>query len=196
MQVQGVNNNYNKNYKPVFSSLIAKESAQKLIEQISQREEKDFKILCNRLSRTKFWDLRLGTMENNPEELWGEFVYKKNTRKIYKFGIYPFEIKDNKVQIYPIIGDSMDNIDKIKFSSPSRAQAMINLYKRQNQELVKNNFKSTNLQKLTRWTEQLEFLDEAYRYMKLGEVHPTVNIQNLNTRITIQRILKFLHLDN
>ena len=169
MQVQRVQNNYS--YNPAFKSVVIDKSAAKVIDIMTEAEKKEFNNLIQRVSDTKFWDMHLSKVIRR-DEFWCDFVNKKNPKKVYKMGIFPLESKDSEVMIHPIIADDNIKAEKIKFSSPQRAQAMIDMHKRHAQEMAERNYKSTNLQRLTRLTDQLEFLDEAYRFMKSGEVYP------------------------
>ena len=182
MQVQGIQNNYNNNYKPAFKSAIIEKSAEKVIDSLSVAEQKEFNNIIQRISNTKFWDMRLSKVIRNTDDFWCDFVNKKNPKKVFKLGIQPFEANGSKVKIQSIITQDDGIVEKIRFSSPQRVQAMLDMYKRHAQEMTERNFNSSNLQRFARWAEQLEFLDEAYRYMKLGEVYPFEGTQNITAR--------------
>lgn len=172
MQVLSVQNNYNNNnsYRPSFKSVIVEKSAQKVVESMTKAEQKAFNEIVERLSDTKFWDMRLSKVISGANEFWCDFVYKKNPKKVYKMGIFPMKAEGSMVEVYPMFAKSDSDFVKLRFSSQQRAQAMMDMDKRHSKEMLESNYKSTNIQRLTRWAEKLEFLDEAYRYMKSGEV--------------------------
>ena len=172
MKIQSVQSNYNSTHKPYFKAVIIEKSAEMVIEKMSEVERKEFNNLINRVYNTKFWDMRLSKVIGKSDEFWCDFVNKKNPKKVYKLGILPIESAGNKIEIYPIISQGNDKPEIIRFSSPQRAKAMMDIRKRHAQEMLACNYKSTNIQRLTRWSEMLGFLDEAYRYMKLGESYP------------------------
>ena len=182
MKVQKVQNDYKSNYNPAFKSAIIEKSAAKVIDNMTEAEQKEFNNIIQRIADTKFWDMRLKKVIRNVDVLWCEFVNKKNPKKVYELGIHPLKVKDSKVEIYPVLPDDSSKVERIRFSSPQRAQAMEKMHQRHAKEMAEVNYNSTNLQRLKRWTDELEFLDEAYRYMKLGEVYPLNDPQNIVIR--------------
>ena len=176
MQVQRVQNN--NNFNPAFKSVIIDKSAAKVVESLTEAEQKEFNNIVKRVSDTKFWDMRLSKVLRQ-DEFWCDFVNKKKPKKVYKLGVNPLGAEGSKVEIYPVMPQDNSKVEKITFSSPQRAKAMLDMHKRHKEEMFERNYKSTNLQRLTRWAQQLEFLDEAYRYMKLGEVRSADGTQSI-----------------
>ena len=198
MQVKRIQNSYSNNYNPNFQSAIVEKSAVKLIDNMTEAEQKEFHYIIQRLAGTKFWDMIISKPEINNAGLWCTFVNKKNPKKIYDLGVNTLSAKDSNVRIYPIIDKENSKTETITFSSPQRAQAMMDMHKKHSEEILQSNCKSTNLQRLTRWAEQLEFLDEAYRYMKLGEIYSTNGVQNtvIKKQTIFNKILKFFGFNN
>lgn len=167
MKVIPINNKYNKNNSINFQSLIIKKSAYNVINKMTDTERQEVKNIAQRLAQTKFWDMEIKQL-NNLNEFWCKFVEKKHPKNIHYTGVTPYRIEGTKVQVYsPSLVDYEDKTEELFFSSPERAQAMMNMHEKH----VKNQSNRTNLNELREWEEKLNFLDEAYRFMKNGECY-------------------------
>ena len=134
MRINAINSNYNANNKcknPNFARLIKENSALPIINSMSENDKLELKQIEKRLSKTKFWDMKISSIGNEFKEFKFQFINKKNNRVITD-GIFPYDPKDKTIRFYSIIygpeNTSLNTLEKLHFKTKERAEELFNEY--------------------------------------------------------------------
>jgi hypothetical protein len=181
------------NNQPSFGKLIKHYSALKVIAKMSAKDKAEFKEIEQRLSKTKFWDLKiLGTGKKIKNFIF-EFVNKKDN-SVIKNSIFPYDIKDNIIRFYTIApaGDkynSMDTVGTLKFKSAQRANAIHEEYATNVAQSSDKHWVLSPLENLKNREIQLNMLEEAS--LNMGNIETVfTNSKMLSTKNTIGNNIK------
>lgn len=189
MQIHAIGSCYNDNRAnttPPFKSLIKDRSAIPLIETLSKSDTLEFKQIEKRLSKTKFWDMKISTIGEKFKELKFEFIDKKNKHGIITDSIYPYDKENDTIKIYSIIYGP-ENISKnftgeLKYSSSKRADVVYDKYL-QNLETVRlKNFQLSPIESIKSKEIELNMLEEAAHF---GDKNFNCLNTEMNTKSTI-----------
>ena len=169
MRVNAIDSSYvtapNNNSKINFKSLIKDKSALPIINSMSESDILEFKQIEKRLSKTKFWDLKISGIGNQFKEFKFRFIDKKHEHGIISDGIYPYSKKGKTINVYSIIygpeNTSHNLVESLKFKSKQRAEQVYQIY-RQNLEMVRNRmFNLTPIESLRSKEIEINMLEEA-----------------------------------
>ena len=167
--------------QPHFKGLIKDRSAVPVIKNMSENDIAELKKIEKRLSRTKFWDMRISRVGNATDELKFEFLDKKNKHGIITDGIYPYDKKDNTIKVYSIIygpeNITRNVIEDLRYKSSSRAEKVYNKYL-QNIEMVRlRRYNLTPLESIKSKEIELRMLEEASHFAEGNEKLEYVNTE-------------------
>lgn len=185
MHINAINYNYNTNNKynrqQEFKGLIIDRSAIPVINSMSKSDVMEFNKLKRRLSKMKFWDMKLSSIGNQFKEFKFQFIDKRNNRMITD-GIYPYDKQGNTIKIYSIIygpeNISTNMTEGLTYKSDNRARKIYDNYI-QNLEIVRlKNFKLTPIESLRCKEIEIKMLEEASHFMEKNKTN------YLNTEIS------------
>ncbi len=173
MHIEAINNAYCTNHshsQQHFSGLIKDKSAISILNKMSKSDILELKKIEKKVSKTKFWDLKISGIKNKVEELKFEFIDKKNQHGIITDGIYPYEKEGDTIKIYSIIygpkNISRNVVENLRFKSSARAQKVYNKYL-QNLEFVKiRGYNLTPIESIKSKEIELNMLEEASHFAK------------------------------
>ena len=159
----------NANYKysnPNFNGLIKDKSALPIIQRMSESDKLEFKRIEKRLSKTKFWDIKISSIGNAFEEFKFSFINKKNGNGVITDGIYPYKQCGNTISFYSIVygpeNTSLNTLETLSFKSKKRAAELYDKY-RQNVLYTRNRgYNITPLESLKIKEVELSMLEEAF----------------------------------
>ena len=189
MYISAINNICSANQKysqQQFTGLIKDRSAVPIIKNMSKKDTLELKKIEKKLSKTKFWDMKISSIENKFEELKFEFIDKKNQSRIITGGIYPYDKKDNAIKIYSIIygpeNISSNVIENLRYKSSNRAEKVYNKYI-QNLELVRlRGYNLTPLESIQSKVIELNMLEEASHFAEESD-----KLKYINTKLTTKK---------
>ena len=169
--------------KPNFKGLIKDRSVIPVIKNMSEKDAAELKKIEKRLSRTKFWDMRISRVGNVTDELKFEFLDKKNKHGVITDGIYPYDKKDNTIKVYSIIygpeNITRNVIENLKYKSSSRAEKVYNKYL-QNIEMIRlRRYNLTPLENIKSKEIELRMLEESSHFAEGNEKLEYVNTELL-----------------
>lgn len=197
MYISPINSSYatqNNNHKQIsFRKLIVDKSASSIIKNMSEKDTVEFKKIKKRLSKTKFWDMKISNIGHNFEEFHFEFIEKKNNSGIITNGIYPYNKKDNTIQVYSIIygpKNITENIIKtLRYESKERADSIYAKYSQNLEESRLKNYQLTPIETLKNKEFELNMLEEASCYAPKNDKYDKVNTK-IKTKNVIGNNLK------
>ena len=172
MQVNAVNNYYTNNKynnPPSFKSLIVDRSALNIIKQLSKEDTFEFQKIKKRLSKTKFWDMKISSVRNKFEELKFHFINKKSNNDIITDGIYPYNINGKNIKFYTIIygpeNTSLNAVNTLRFNSEKRAQELFDTHKQNIQYMVNKHYNVLPIEKIKMKEVELQMLEESAQHI-------------------------------
>lgn len=189
MQVNAVSNYYTNNKynnTPSFKSLIIEKSASNIIKQLSKEDTLELQEIKKRLSKTKFWDMKISSVRNKFEELKFHFIGKKNDNDIITDGIYPYNIYGKDIKFYTIIygpeSSSLNAVDTLKFDSGKRAEELYDTYKQNIQYMINRNYNLRPIESIKMKEVELQMLEESaqhtYRLHDKGLVNTEIKTKS------------------
>lgn len=185
-------NKYN-NKQRNFEGLIKDKSALPIIKNLSSEDKFEFNRIEKRLSKTKFWDMKIYGQGKNFKEFKFEFLEKKNKSGIITNGIYPYNKNDNEIKIYSIIygpENISDNVIKtLRYKSKKRADELYEKYLQILEQLKFKCFKLSPIESLKNKEFELKMLEEAAHYAKKCDKSDLVNT-GITTKSSIGNNLK------
>lgn len=169
-----------------FYGLIKDRSAAPIIKNMSEKDILELKKIEKRLSRTKFWDMKISSIGNMFKELKFEFIDKKNKRGTITGGIYPYDKKDNTIKIYSIIygpeNISGNIVETLRYKSSNRAEKVYNKYL-QNLEMVKlRGYNLTPIESIKSKEIELNMLEESSHFADKND-----KLKYINTELTTKK---------
>ena len=170
MRINAVNNSNRTvsagNCKPVFKALIKDKSAFPIIKSMSEADTLEFKKIEKRLSKTKYWDLKISGIGDVFKEFKFHFMDKKRVHGLISDGIYPYDKQGNTIKIYSIIygqeNTSGNMLVSLKFKTERKADEMYDKFL-QNAEMLRNRqFCISPIESLKVKEHELNMLEEAF----------------------------------
>lgn len=167
MQVQAINYYSDKaaNTKIGFKSLIKDPSALPIINKMSKADILELKKIERKLSRTKFWDLKILGIGKQFEEFKFNFISKANNKNIITEGIFPYKRSGNTINFHSIVycpeNVALSSADTLKFKTEKKAKELYNKYQRNIDFWVNKHYKLTPIESLKIKEIELKMLDEA-----------------------------------
>lgn len=158
---------------PNFGKLIKDKSALRIIQKMSKEDVVELNKIEKRLSKTKLWDLKIFDSGNN-DAFRFKFMHKTNQHGSIDDAIYPYNIQDNKLQIYSIIHgkeqgmDSVSIIETLVFKSAKIANKLYSKHKAYVEEANKKHWLLTPIENLKNRELQLQMLEQGYQYGQKG----------------------------
>ena len=163
MHIHAIGNDYNANVN--FRGLIKDKSALPIIKNMSQQDIAEFKKIEKRLSKTKFWDLKLSSIGNKFKEFKFEFRDKQNKHGVITDGIFPYDKKGNTIKVYSIIygpeNTSMNFVETLKYKTEERATELYEKYLENLETISYRHFDITPVESLKSKEIELNMLEEA-----------------------------------
>ena len=160
----------NCNNKPNFNGLIKSRSALPIIDNFSETDSFEFQKLAKRLSKTKFWDLKISGIGDKFKELKFHFINKSNKNKVITDGIYPYDIQGDTIKFYTIVygpeNASMNIVDSLKFKSEKEAKELYDTYKQMIMHSINRGYNITPLESLKIKEVELNMLEKASIFSK------------------------------
>lgn len=171
MHINAINNSYNNgcqnNKNQNFGRLIKDKSVLPILNNMSAEDKIEFKKIEKRLSKTKFWDMKISAIGNKFDELKFHFINKKNRHGVITDGIYPYRKKDNTISFYSIIygaeNISENLVEDLKFSSPKRAEKVYENYNENKRMVINKRFQLTPIESIKSKAIELNMLEKGYR---------------------------------
>lgn len=168
MRIIAINSNYNANKKYNnlnFNGLIKDKSALPIINSLSDKDMAEFKKIEKRLSKAKFWDLKISSIGNQFKEFKFKFINKKKRDSVITDGIYPYYQKGKTIGFYSIIygpeNTSLNTVETLNFRSQKRAKELYDAY-HQNVLYTRNReYNITPIESLKMKEIELRMLEEA-----------------------------------
>jgi len=187
MHINAVNAAYNTNnkYKTYqnFCGLIKDKSVLPVIKKMPKADIGKFKKIQKRLSKTKFWDLKISSSGNIFNEFKFEFIDKKKKSGIITDGIYPYDKVGNMIKVYSIIygpqNISQNTVKTLQFKSEKRADKLYTEYLQNLEEIRNKGFNLTLLESLKAKVIELKLLEEASRYSEIKDKASYVNTEEI-----------------
>ena len=172
MRINAINSNnsaYCTNKNQSFKSLIKDKSVESIINNMSEKDILELNKIEKRLSKTKFWDMKISKVGNMIDDLKFEFVDKNERHGSITDGIFPYDKKGNAIKIYSIIygpqNISRNLVESLRYKSSSRATAVYNKYFK-NMEFVKlRNSNMTPLEQIKSKEIELNMLEESSHFI-------------------------------
>ncbi len=172
----------NNTVNPSFRKLIKDKSALPIINNMSQKDILEFHQSEERLSKTKFWDLKISSVGNKFKEFKYHFINKANNHDIITDGIFPYNKRDNTINIYSIIYGpenlQVNSVETLKFKTKRRADELYNTYVEDILYLRNRGYNITPIESLEMKEHELNMLEESLT--NLEESH---NVVRLDTEI-------------
>ena len=172
MRINAVSSNYNAtrwNNTP-FNGLIKERSALPIIKSMSDEDKLELKQIEKRLSKTKFWDLKILSIGNEFKEFKFKFINKKNHNSVITDGIFPYAQQGKTISFYSIVygpeNTSFNNVETLRFKSEKRAEELYDKYQ-QNALYARNRgYNITPIESLKMKEVELKMLEEASKTTK------------------------------
>ena len=181
MQVNAINSSTNN--RTVFRKLIIDKSVAEHIHTMPERDQAELSEITKRLSKTKFWDLKVYSVYNNLKNLSFNFIAKSHNNRIISDSIFPYDKSNKNIQIYSIVyGDensSKNVIETLKFKTKKRADELYKQYTDSIQYLQSRNFNVSPIELIKNKEIQINMLEEAYKNRKYS-----TNKKIIDTHIT------------
>ena len=159
------NIDYKQNNVPSFTALIKDSSALPILNSLSESDLFEFSQIEKRISKTKFWDMKISAIENKFKELKFHFINKKNSKNIITDGIYPYDRQNNTIRYYTIVygheNTAANYTGTLKFQSEKRAQELYDTYKQDISFLRNRGFNISVLDSIKIKENELNILEEA-----------------------------------
>ena len=166
MHIDATNSNYNtNNNKPNFGRLIKDKTVLPIIKSMSEGDKLEFKQIEERLSKTKFWDVKISGIGDMFKEFKFQFIDKKNKKNVITDGIYPYAQNDNTIRCYSIVygpeNTASSNLETLQFKSEKRAKELFEQH-HQNYLYIRNRgYNITPLDHLRMKEVELNMLEES-----------------------------------
>lgn len=172
MHVSPINSTYTMLPKQNFNGLIKDISAIPIIEKMSEGDKSEFEKIEKRLSKTKFWDLKISSIGNLFKDFKFSFIDKRNKQNIISDAIYPYDKDGDTIKFYSIVygpeNTSKNYIESLKFSSKKRVDEVFENYKKSFQMIIDKRFNITPIESLQAKETQLNMLEEASATLEEG----------------------------
>lgn len=201
MQVNAVSNYYTNNKynnTPSFKSLIIDQSALNILKQLSKEDTFELQKIEKRLSKTKFWDMKISSVRNKFEELKFNFINKNSNSDIITDGIYPYNIDGKHIKFYTIIygpeNTSLNTVDTLRFNSEKRAQELFDTHKQNIQYIVNRHYNVLPIEKIKMKEVELQMLEESAQHTYGLHEKGLINTE-INTKSTIGNGFVFIKRD-
>ena len=189
MHISAIDSNYNtncpNNKNQNFGRLIKDKSVLPILHNMSETDKIEFKKIEKRLSKTKFWDMKISAIGDKVKDLKFHFINKKHKHGVITDGIYPYRRDDNTISIYSIIygpeNVSQNLVEDLKFSSKKRASEVFEKYSENRNMIINKRYNLTPLEKIKSKEIELKMLEEGYRNIhKNSKVFKSVDKQTKN----------------
>ena len=167
------------NKQPNFCALKIDKSALPIIDNMSKEDILEFKQIKKRLSKTKFWDMKILSIDNAFKSFNFQFIHKKNKHSIITDGIFPYNQEGDTISIYTFIygieNVSQNILEKLKFKSAKRAAEVFDQYNK-NIEYARNRaFNMSPLENLKNKEFEINMLEEASKTRKISKSAKVIN---------------------
>ena len=186
MRINAINNSngaYCGDRMQSFKGLIKDKSVESIINNMSEKDILELNKIEKRLSKTKFWDMKISKVGNLFEELKFEFVDKKNRHGSITDGIFPYDKQGNAIKIYSIIygpeNISRNVVESLRYKSGSRATVVYNKYLKNLEFLKMRNCNLTPIEKIKSKEIELNMLEESSHFIDESD-----KLKYLNTEMT------------
>lgn len=173
MQVNAVSNYYTNNKynnTPSFKSLIIDQSALNILKQLSKEDTFELQKIKKRLSKTKFWDMKISSIGNKFEELKFHFINKKSPQNVITDGIYPYDNQGKNIKFYTIIygpeNTSFSTVETLKFNSEKRAKELFDTHKQNVQYITNRHYNIPPIERIKIKETELQMLEESAQHAK------------------------------
>lgn len=160
------NNNVNSKFNSKLSckGLIKDPSALPIIQGMLKNDIIEFEQIEQRLSKTKFWDLKISSIGDKFKEFKFHFINKKSNHVITD-GIYPYDKTGKSIKFYSIVygseNTSLNTLETLIFKTKIRADELYDKYM-QNVLYARNRaYNITPLESLKMKEVELDMLEEA-----------------------------------
>lgn len=185
MRINAVDSNYSASNKfnlPNFNGLIKDKSAMPIIKSMSESDKLEFKRIEKRLSKTKFWNIKISSIGTTFKEFKFKFINKKNGNRVITDGIFPYDQRGNTISFYSIIygpeNTSLNTVETLSFKSEKRAKKLYDDY-HQNVLYTRNRgYNITPIESLKMKEVELRILEEARDNTNVKH-----NITQINTEL-------------
>ncbi len=169
MHINAIGTSYGINYKyktmPNFKGLITEKSAAPIIDCMSESDKAEFKQIEERLSKTKFWDMKISGIGNQFKQFKFNFMNKIGKHGVITDGIYPYDRNGNSIRIYSIIygpeNTSLNNIETLNFKSEKEAEELYDTYSQNLMYMQNREYNVTPIESLRIKEIELNMLEEA-----------------------------------
>ena len=176
------------NKQPNFCALKIDKSALPIIDNMSKEDILEFKQIKKRLSKTKFWDMKIFSVDNALKSFNFQFIHKKNKHSIITDGIFPYNQEGDTISIYTFIygieNVSQNILEKLKFKSPKRAAEVFDQYNKNMEYVIGRVFNISPLENLKNKEFEINMLEEASRTAKISKSAKSVNTGILTKETT------------
>ena len=166
MRINAISSNYETNkFKNItFNGLIKEKSALPIIESMSDTDKTELRKIEKRLSKARFWDMKISSIGNEFKEFKVKFI-NKNSGGVITDGIYPYDHKGKTINFYSIVygpeNTSLNNIETLHFKSEKRAEELYDKYQ-QNALYTRNRgYNISPIESLKMKEVELNMLEEA-----------------------------------
>ena len=197
MRINAINNNYNADYKYRninFKNLIKDFSAIPIINKMTESDKIEFNQIEKRLSKTKYWDMKISSFGNKFEEFKFSFINKKDNKKIITDGIHPYGKQNDTIKFYSIVygleNTSFNNLEILKFKSKERADELYDKYTQDLLFLINRRYNITPVEFLKIKESEINMLEEAAETEEKKHVNKVVTTDFI-TKHTIGNNLEF-----
>ena len=197
MRINAINNNYNADYKYRninFKNLIKDFSAIPIINKMSESDKIKFNQIEKRLSKTKYWDMKISSFGNKFEEFKFSFINKKDNKKNITDGIHPYSKQNDTIKFYSIVygpeNTSFNNLEILKFKSKERADELYDKYTQDLLFLINRRYNITPIEFLKIKESEINMLEEAAETEEKKHVNKVVTT-DFTTKHTIGNNLEF-----
>jgi hypothetical protein len=169
MYISAINKCNPDNKTPYFGRLIKDMSSLNVINGMSKSDIVELGKIEKRLSKSKFWDLKISSLDKEHKDLNFTFIRKGENHGIIANGIHPYKKNADTISIYTLNEssnfDTISSIEDLKFKTIEIADRIYDSYLKSVQFLFKKNWKLSPIESIKNKEIQLHMLEQAYEHM-------------------------------
>lgn len=177
-----------------FKGLIKDKSVMNIIKNMSKRDSYEFRKIEKRLSKTKFWDMKISSIGDKLNGIKFEFIDKKKKHGVITDGIFPYRKEGNAINVYSIVygseNISQNTVQTLKYKSDSRAAAVYNKYLKNIEEVRRKGFNLTPIESIKSKEIELDMLEEAASFAD-GNKNAKILDTKTTTKLNVGNDFKF-----